>query len=346
VPQFVHAAPFVPQAAAVGGEVHVEPEQQPDGQVVDVHPVQTPPEHVPGLQLAHMAPPVPHSLLAFPGSHTFPWQQPVHPEVALQTHAPPEQIWPVEQAAPPPHVHVPVAEQPSPVLPQLTHADPLAPQFEPDVGVTQAPPAQQPLGHDVESQTHAPPWQICPVPHAAPGPHEHAPEVEQLSAFVGSQVTHALPFVPQLESDAVSHVVPEQQPAGQEAALQTHLPLTHAWPAPQGALPPQAHAPDAEHVSALVGSHAVHATPLTPHVTNADVLHVEPEQQPVAQSVAPHPLHVPEAVQVCGLGQVSQAPPPLPHALVVSPAWQVLLASQHPVGHEVELQTHTPLAQT
>jgi len=105
-------------------------------------------------------------------------------------------------------------------------------------------------------------------------------------------------------------------------------------------------APVAEHVSALVGSHAVQAAPLIPHVTNADVLHVEPEQQPDAQSVELHPLHVPEAVQVCGLGHDWHAPPPLPHALVVLPVWQVLLASQHPVGQEIELQAQLPPEQT
>jgi hypothetical protein len=134
----------------------------------------------------------------------------------------------VEQAAPPPHVQVPVAEHPSAVTPQLTHVEPLTPQKEAVAGDSQFDPEQQPLGHELESQMHAPSEQICPVPHAAPDPHEHAPEVEQWFAFVGSQETHMFPSVPQLESDAVLHVVPEQQPAGQDAASQTQLPPTHA----------------------------------------------------------------------------------------------------------------------
>jgi hypothetical protein len=72
MPQFWHAAPFVPHAEGVGGEVQVGPEQHPDGQVAELHPVQTPPEHVPGLQFAHSAPPVPQALLPFPPWQTFP----------------------------------------------------------------------------------------------------------------------------------------------------------------------------------------------------------------------------------------------------------------------------------
>ena len=103
--------------------------------------------------------------------------------------------------------------------------------------------------------------------------------------------------------------------------------------------------PATEHVSVLVGSHAAQATAPMPHVTNDEgVLHVEPEQQPAAQFVELHPLHVPLAVQVCGLGHDWQAPPPLPHALIVSPFWQVLvLPSQHPLGHDAPSQTHLPL---
>jgi hypothetical protein len=229
--------------------------------------------------------------------------------------------------------------------PQFTHAEPPVPQEEDDLVVMQVAPEQHPLGHDAGSQTHAPPWQSCPDPHADPIPQAHAPDVEQLSAFVESHVTQPFPSVPQLMSDAPSQVVPEQQPVGQEVALHTHAPAEHTWPAPQGKPDPQVQMPVVEHVSVFVGSHAVQATPITPHVANDDgVLHVGPEQQPDGQLVEVHPLHVPE-VQVPGLHDW-QAPPPLPQTVIVFPSWHTLLASQHPLGHEVELQTHVPPEQT
>ncbi len=45
----VHAAPAVPHAVVLG-ITHVFPAQQPIGQPEAVHPVQAPPEQVPGLQ--------------------------------------------------------------------------------------------------------------------------------------------------------------------------------------------------------------------------------------------------------------------------------------------------------
>jgi hypothetical protein len=162
-----------------------------------------------------------------------------------------------------------------------------------------------------------------------------------LFAFVVSHVTQPVPSVPHVVSEAASHVEPEQQPMGQEVELQTHAPPEHTWPALQGGPDPHLQAPVAEHVSVLAGSHAAHAAPPTPHAANADgVLHVEPEQQPDGQLVEVHPLHVPE-VQVPGLHDW-QVPPPLPHVVVVFPIWQLWLASQQPVGHEVALQTHVP----
>jgi len=163
---------------------------------------------------------------------------------------------------------------------------------------------------------------------------------------VVSHVTQPLPSVPQLDSDAALHVAPEQQPVGHDAALHMHAPAEQTWPAEHGGADPHVHSPVDEHVSDLLGSQAAHPAPLTPHVANADGLHVEPEQHPLAQFVALHPLHVPEDVQVCGLGHAWHAPPPLPHALVVLPIWQVLLASQQPVGHESESQMHLPLEQS
>ena len=69
MPQLVQAAPFVPHADADVSVVQVDPEQQPVGQVAELHPVQTPPEHVPGRQLVHAAPPDPQTPGVLPGWH-------------------------------------------------------------------------------------------------------------------------------------------------------------------------------------------------------------------------------------------------------------------------------------
>jgi hypothetical protein len=78
---------------------------------------------------------------------------------------------------------------------QALHAPPLAPQLPSD-GTAQVLPLQQPVGHDVASQAHAPATQRWPLPHAGPLPHVHAPANEQVSAFVASQATHLLAPIP------------------------------------------------------------------------------------------------------------------------------------------------------
>lgn len=56
---------------------------------------------------------------------------------------------------------------------------------------------------------------------------------------------------------------PLQQPAGHEAALQTHWPPTHASPVGHE-VPVQAQTPVAVHVGVVAG-HDAQATPLAPH---------------------------------------------------------------------------------
>jgi hypothetical protein len=53
--------------------------------------------------------------------------------------------------------------------------------------------AQQPVGHDSASQTHAPETQRRPDPQSLPLPQWQTPLLEQLSAVVGSQVTQVPP---------------------------------------------------------------------------------------------------------------------------------------------------------
>jgi hypothetical protein len=64
-------------------------------------------------------------------------------------------------------------------------------------GVWQAPPEQQPAGHERASQTQAPSTQLFPAPHAGCPPQVQTPAAEQASARDGSQATHAAPPAPQ-----------------------------------------------------------------------------------------------------------------------------------------------------
>jgi hypothetical protein len=82
-----------------------------------------------------------------------------------------EQRSPAGHAAPPPQVHVP-PEHPSADAPQSEHDAPAAPQvLEPRE--VQTFPEQQPLGHEVASQTQLP-WKQCwPETHAAAPLHVH-----------------------------------------------------------------------------------------------------------------------------------------------------------------------------
>jgi hypothetical protein len=133
---------------------------------------------------------------------------------------------------------------------------------------------------------------------------------------------------------------------GQDAALHTQLPLTHVWPAPQGAPFPHAQLPVREQLFDVgtVGF-ALHSTQDLPPIPQASCeiwLHVGPEQH-VAQ-VAAHPEHAPLALQLSPDGHVAQALPPLPHSPVVVPGWQ-RSPSQQPDPHETRSQTHAPLRQ-
>jgi hypothetical protein len=108
----------------------------------------------------------------------------------------------------------------------------------------QVPCAQQPVGHEVPSQTQVLATQRWPGAHAAPLPQWQLPRPEQLSDRA-SQTTQVEPVLPHAESDRVEQVVPLQQPLGHDVASQVQSPPTQRWP-PLHALPePQAHAPAA-----------------------------------------------------------------------------------------------------
>lgn len=170
-------------------------------------------------------------------------QQPFAHEAALQTHAPPEQVWPVAQAV-----------QALPPVPQVAFAE-----------VRHMPVAsQQPLGHDEALQTQAPcalhAWFAAQATHWPPlAPHcpedavTHWPLAQQplqlmlpqlqaplLQVWPDAHMPQALPAEPHAVVDcadvATQRPCESQQPFGQDVGLQTHRPpASHAWPAAQAA---------------------------------------------------------------------------------------------------------------
>lgn len=200
------ATPAVPQLP--NAEVsQLAPEQHPPAQLVEVQPVQTPPTQFWSAgHIEQLAPPVPHIAVVLPVSQTLPLQQPVGQEVALHTHCPRTHTWPEPQAAPLPHVHVPVGEHVSAFAPHFWQAAPFVPHAAVDAD-SHTVPLQQPVGHDVASQTHLPPTHAWPAAHAGPPPQVQLPAVHASDA-VALHCTHAAPAVPQLLCDGIVHCVP------------------------------------------------------------------------------------------------------------------------------------------
>lgn len=100
------------------------------------------------------------------------------------------------------------------------------------------------------------------------------------------------------------------------------------------------HVPVAPHVG-VRPEHAAQVAPPLPHVALVCVpvvTQLVPWQQPPAHDAALH-AHTP-ATHACPAEHVPHARPPPPHAAPDVPVWQVPVASQHPVGHVVEL--HAP----
>jgi len=262
-----------------------------------------------------------------------------HPaQVESHTQAPAsEQCWPPPHAAAPPHVHAPPAEQVFVVVElHAWQVPPSGAQADADSDV-QVVPVQHPV-QDVESQAHALLEQCCPDEQSGPPPHVQTPLV-QPSAFA-SQVVHCAPLAPQfiVEVD-VMHVVPEQHPLGQDVALHTQAPPTHAsWPQ-SAPVVPQTQTPEVEHVSALV-PHALHEPPDVPHAEVDCGMHIEPEQHPLAHVIASHPQT--PTMQCSFIGQELQRPPPDPHSASFELPGSQVLPEQQPCVHELLLHTHLP----
>lgn len=100
--QVTHAAPPEPQLIVEGDE-HVEPEQQPPAQVVELQSAHAPPAQMRPLQFWHAAPPLPQTVLLVPATQAVPEQQPLGHETPSQMHAPAEHRCPVPHGTPDPH---------------------------------------------------------------------------------------------------------------------------------------------------------------------------------------------------------------------------------------------------
>jgi hypothetical protein len=335
LPPLPHAVVLVPDSQAPAASQH------PVGHVITLHglgwhapPVQTSAEG----QAVHASPPRPHAPVLVPDSQKpKASQQPVGHVVGSQTtplHTPAEQESPGGQGK---HAWPPVP-----------HADVLLP-------FSQRPkPSQQPDGQ--VAALHVVPWHE-PIVHVSPVGH----------------ATHVLPPLPhEVVLPPDSQIAPLQHPVGQVAALHGigwQLPPLHVSSGGHTvhALPPRPHAPvtepDSQKPSAsqhpvgqVVASHPAplqappaqesaggqgrHALPPVPHAETLSPGSHFPElsQQPVGQVEALHvaPKHAPSLQESPG-GQASQAPPPLPHDVVLRPDSQTPAPSQHPAGQVVAL---------
>ncbi len=215
-----------------------------------------------------MAPPNPQALSLVPIRHVVPEQQPAEQEVASQTQAPATHRCPTPQAAEPPHWQTPDPEQVSVLAgSQVAQARPPLPQLPALAPGKQVLPEQQPA-QEVGLHTHAPALHCWPALQAGPLPHWQAPLVEQVSARTTSHATQAAPLAPQVATERVWQVAPEQQPLAQLAAVQPeHTPLL------QTCAPGQ----------------AWQAAPADPHAeSRLPGRQVFPAQQPVGHEVLSH----------------------------------------------------------
>lgn len=218
----------------------------------------------------------------------------------------------------------------------LVHAFAYARQVEQFTPAKQVVPKQQPFAHDVALHTHVPPTHCWPAAHCGPVPQLHAP-LAQPSASIGSHEMHALPLVPQVVSEGVSHVLPEQQPDWHVVEHPAHTLLTHVLP-PQSthADPPAPQAvpcvPDWH--SPLMSQQPAQFVPLHTHWP---LTHDRPFWQaaPVPHMHCP-PVHESAVVW----SQMAQAPPPLPQ--VASVDCSHALPLQQPFGHELAVHWQLP----
>ncbi len=190
----------------------------------------------------------------------------------------------------------------------------------------QTAPLQQPLAHDVASQTQVPPWQRWPFWQGGPPAQRQVPSTAQVSALLGSQAVHTAAPIPHAETDRGKQVEPEQQPVAQLPGLQLSQTPRVQPPTAQVA---QASPPPPQAVSLLPGKQVVPEQQplgqLVPSQTQAPAR----QRWPLAQAAPVPQRQVPPAEQPSAsiALQTIQAAPGAPHAstargLQVPPAQQ------------------------
>jgi hypothetical protein len=283
-------------------------------------------------------PPEPHAVATLPGWHAPFSQHPAGQLAALHTHAPPTHASPWPHGGLVPHWQAAPTHESAVLGWHTMHAAPPAPHVASD-GELHVAPLQQPLGHEVVSQTHCPLWQRCPAAHGRALPQVHEP-AEHASASVGSHVMQPPPEIPHALIDIAVQVLPLQQPIGHEVASQVHAPAKQCCPARQAAPAPQAHAP-LVHESERTRSHCTHVDPPIPQPPTEGTVHALPLQQPVVHVWA-QPEHTP-ASQVSPVPHGVHLAPAVPHA--VCDGGVHVLPLQQPVGHEVASHVQAPATQ-
>ncbi len=247
--QTAHIAPPDPHAEAEVDVVHVVPLQHPDAHDVESQ-THAPAKHrcpapqlglvphrhdpsaehasaVVASQAVHAEPATPHAATVLARQACVPSQHPAAQVVALQAppvHTPAVHVWAAPHAGPLPHRQLPEVEHLSAMVGEQTaQVTPLGAQWVIDRAV-QVAPLQQPVVHEVASQTHAPATQRCPVEHSALVPQAQVPLAEQPSEVAGAQAVHSEPAEPHVDSVRAVQTFPAQHPVGQEVLVQTQPP--------------------------------------------------------------------------------------------------------------------------
>ena len=242
----------------------------------------------------------------------------------------------------PPALHVGLERHCGWAATQSVQAPPPAPHAVACAPARHTPAAQQPL-HGPEA--HAPPatqrpvevLQAAPDGQSAALVHPQPPGTHAVPCGFAAQLAQAAPPLPHWPADweaASMQLAPLQHPAGQEVALHTQLPPTHAWAAAHD----RQAAPPAPHALALLP--AWH----TPFESQQPVGHVVALQVPqvcvpglhvVAAGQSPPPLQPqrPEthACPAIAAVQSVHAPPVVPHAPAAVPARHVPPPQQPPM---------------
>jgi hypothetical protein len=289
-----------------------------------------------------LPPPVPHAardrVTQLP-----PAQQPSGQLEALQTHCPPAQSCPAEQATPDPPQAQPLGPQLSArVGLQERHAEPApdSPQ-EGKARGRQVSALQQPPGQLSASQTHWAPSHLWPAPQAAPEPHRH-PSTAQLSALSGAHEMQAAPPEPHWEKVRVRTQPPlVQQPWQLEASHGPQTPSVHSSPPVHAS---QVFPPVPHRVSSTLVTHCPASSQQPKGQLTESQLHWPSMQRwPTAQlGPPPHPHSPPpQESEACG-SQATQLPPPVPQALAASPLAHPPDASQQPAGQLSASQRQLP----